>query len=200
MARWEAGFRHAAIMPPATMLSDGAMITYGCDGGARQSGNRLMPYSFDPDVLLRLPLMANLATMCDDGPRNSPVWFLWEQDALWMPGSAQSGSVRRLLDDPRCAVEIVHFASTQGILLHLGFRGSATVEPLAPPLFERLLEKYLGSQRSDWNPWFVENIAKIDDPTGRMIRLAPDSTFTFNVSYFLTGPELAWSDGMKLPL
>jgi hypothetical protein len=36
-----------------------------------------MGHAFDPQVLLQLPLMANLATICAEGPRNSPVWFLW---------------------------------------------------------------------------------------------------------------------------
>ena len=30
------------------------------------------------------------------------------------------------------------------------------------------------------------------DPDGRLIRLAPDSVFTNNVSYFLNGPDLSW--------
>jgi hypothetical protein len=65
--------------------------------------------------------------------------------------------------------------------------------------FRRLLDKYLGEDRSRWNAWFVENVALIDDPSGRWIRLQPASFYTNNVSYFLTGPALAWSDGAPLP-
>ena len=136
--------------------------------------------------------MANLATVAADGsPRNAPVWFIWEDDALWMLGSVDGSSVRRLKDDPRCAVEITRFDAAEGILLHLGLRGSATIERMDPERFERLLGKYLGS-RDRWNEWFIENIARIDDPNGRMIRLAPQSTFTNNVSFFRTGPGYAW--------
>jgi len=151
-----------------------------------------MARAFEPSEVLSRPLMAMLATVAADGaPRNAPVWFLWEEDVLWMPGSVGSGSVVRLAADPRCAVEIVHFDCGAGILLHLGLRGSATVEPMAPTRFWRLLEKYLGPE-AGWNDWFVARIARIDDLDGRLIRLAPDSVFTNNVSYFRTGPDLAW--------
>lgn len=151
-----------------------------------------MEHTFDPGDVLQLPLMANLATVSPEGPRNAPVWFIWEDDALWLPASQGGSSVRRLEDDPRCAVEIVHYDNEGGILLHLGFRGEATVEPGSPDRFKRLLTKYLGSDEASWNAWFIENIARIDDPAGRMISLAPKSTFTSNVSFFRTGPDLAW--------
>jgi len=149
---------------------------------------------FDPDLVLAMPLMANLATVSDDGPRNAPVWFLWEDGALWMLGGADGSSVRRLEADPRCAVEIVHYDNAGGILAHLGLRGRASVGPMDPALFRRLLAKYLGPDEAAWNPWFVDTIARIDDPSGRLIRLDPASVFTNNVSYFRTGPDLAWPD------
>jgi hypothetical protein len=147
---------------------------------------------FDPDLLLALPLMANLATVSDDGPRNAPVWFLWEDGALWMPANEGSSSVRRLVRDTRCAVEIVHHDNARGVLAHLGLRGRATVEPMDPARFRRLLGKYLGPDEAGWNPWFIETIARIDDPDGRLVRLEPDTVFTNNVSYFRTGPDPAW--------
>ncbi len=151
-----------------------------------------MPRPFDPKDVLCRPLMANLATQAPDGPRNAPVWFIWEEGALWMLGSETSRSVARLLADPACAVEIVHFDNVAGILLHLGLRGRASVEPMDAPRFRRLLARYLGPDESAWNPWFITHIAAIDDPAGRWIRLVPDSTFTNNVSYFRSGPDLAW--------
>ncbi|WP_062222885.1 pyridoxamine 5'-phosphate oxidase family protein [Aureimonas sp. D3] len=148
--------------------------------------------TFDPVELLTLPLMANLATVSSDGaPRNSPVWFIWEDSTLWMPGAQGASAVKRLQQDSRCSVEIVHFDNDAGILLHLGFRGHALIEPNCPALFKRLLRKYLGPE-SNWNEWFIENVARIDSPSGRMIRLVPESTFTNNVSFFKTGPVLAW--------
>ena len=151
-----------------------------------------MARAFDPLDVLALPLMAALATLCPDGPRNAPVWFLWEGDALFMLGSAGNGSVGRIAADARVAVEIVRFDNAGGILLHLGMRGRAQVLPMDPALFRRLLAKYLGPDRTTWNPWFIDTVAAIDDPDGRLIRLVPDTTFTNNVSYFRTGPALAW--------
>lgn len=107
---------------------------------------------FNPESVLHMPLMANLATMSADGPRNAPVWFHWEDDALWMPGDAQGSSARRLHDDPRCAVEIVHYDNLSGVLAHLGLRGTADIQRMCPDLFRRLLARYLGSDPARWNP------------------------------------------------
>lgn len=150
--------------------------------------------SFDPNEILALPLMAILATVSEDGaPRNAPVWFIWEDQTLWMLGDAGGSSVRRLQREPRCAVEIVRFDNDAGILLHCGLRGTASIEENSPERFRRLLHKHLGPEEC-WNAWFVENIAQIDDPTGRMIRLVPDGIFTNNVSFFRTGPDMAWPE------
>jgi general stress protein 26 len=156
-----------------------------------------MAQRFDPADVLTMPLMASVATVAEDGaPRNAPMWFIWEEDAIWLLGTRTTSTVKRLQHDPRCAIEIVHFDNEAGVLLHLGLRGRATVEPMLPERFRRLLQKYLGEE-AHWNPWFIENVAAIDDPDGRLIRLRPDSFFTNNVSYFRTGPELAWPP--KLP-
>ncbi len=150
-----------------------------------------MPTSFDPERVLCLPLMANLATTSTDGPRNAPVWFLWDDGVLSMLGSSDSRSVQRIEADPRCAVEIVDYDNAEGRLLHLGLRGKATVTEMDPALFKRLLRKYLDADEANWNRWFIKTVARIDDPEGRLIRLQPDGIFTNNVSYFRTGPKLA---------
>lgn len=150
-----------------------------------------MAYPFDPLTVLSLPLMANLATVDADGaPRNAPVWFLWEDGVLWMPGDAGGSSVRRLAQDPRCAVEIVDYDNAAGLLRHVGLRGGACVEPMDTARFRRLLTRYLGPEVT-WNPWFIANVARLDDPDGRLIRLVPDSIFTNDVSHFRSGPSRA---------
>ena len=151
-----------------------------------------MPKEFDPSEVLCRPLMANLATISGDGaPRNAPMWFVWEDDAIWLLGTTRARSVRRIVQNPRCAIEIVDFNNEAGILLHLGLRGRATIEPGSVARFKRLLKKYLGDE-NHWNPWFIENIAMMDAPTARFIKMQPDSVFTNNVSYFRSGPALAW--------
>lgn len=150
-----------------------------------------MPTTFDPQDVLRLPLMAFLATLAEDGsPRTAPVWFAWETGALWMLSDDSARSARRILRDPRVSVEIVEYDNTGGVLRHLGLRGRATVEPMNPDLFRRLLTRYLGAPET-WNAWFIDHVARIDAPSGRLIRLVPDSVFTNDVSYFRTGPDLA---------
>lgn len=150
-----------------------------------------MPTAFDPEQVLSRPLMANLATVTATGePRNAPVWFAWESAALWMLSDVSSSSAERIAANPNVAVEIVDYDNTAGLLRHLGLRGRATVEPMNPALFRRLLRRYLGAEETH-NPWFIQNIARVGDPEGRLVKLVPSSIFTNDVSYFRTGPELA---------
>jgi len=119
------------------------------------------------------------------------MWFIWEDGAIWLLGSTEASSVKRINNDPRCAIEIVHFDKTAGVLLHLRLRGDSSTEPMSPARFRRLLKKYFGDEES-WNSWFIENVAMIENPDGRLIKLKAQSFFTNIVSYFRTGPDLAW--------
>jgi hypothetical protein len=139
-----------------------------------------------------MALMAILSTVEQGAPRSAPMWFLWEDGALWLPASRTTSSVRRLQADPVCAVEIVHHDNARGILLHLGLRGEADIVPMEASKFRRLLSKYLGPDEGEWNRWFMHQIARIHDPEGRLIRLVPQLVFTNNVSFFRTGPDSAW--------
>lgn len=151
-----------------------------------------MPNDFDPIEVLTLPLMANLATVTADGaPRNAPVWFAWEDESLWVLSDITSSSATRIQANPNVAVEIVHYDNERGLLRHVGLRGTATIEPMDTARFERLLRRYLGPEDTQ-NQWFIDQIARINDPSGRLIRLTPDSIFTNDVSYFRTGPKLAY--------
>ena len=151
-----------------------------------------MPRPFDPEDVLRLPLVANLATSDAVGaPRNAPVWFHWEAGALFMLADESSSSLRRIEHDPRVAVEIVDYDNGRGVMRHIGLRGRASVEMMDEALFRRLLSRYLGNDESLWNPWFIENVAQVSDPSGRLLRLVPESLFTNDVSFFRTGPQMA---------
>ena len=150
-----------------------------------------MGRAFDPDLLLNRPLMAMLATVTSDGkPCIAPVWFAWEDNALWMLSNQDAHSISRIEERPDVSVEIVEFEAESGMLLHLGLRGRAEIRPMDEALFHRLLIRYLGPEDT-WNPWFIENIARIQDPQGRLIRLEPESVFTNDSSYFRTGPDFA---------
>jgi hypothetical protein len=157
-------------------------------------GARVLQRDFDPALLLEAPLMAHLATAHPDGPRDSPLWFLWEAEAVWLVGTAVDSFMRRLQAEPRCALGLTRFEPEQGVLLHLGLRGRATVGPQDPGRFRRLLAKYLGPDEAGWNPWFLGEIARIGAPEGRMARVEVETAVARNLSFFRTGPELAWPE------
>ncbi len=108
-----------------------------------------------------------------------------------MLADESSSSLRRIERDPRVAVEIVDYDNGRGVMRHLGFRGRASVEMMDEALFRRLLSRYLGNDESLWNPWFIENVAQVSDPSSRLLCLVPDSIYTNDVSFFRTGPQMA---------
>ncbi|GAB4229226.1 MAG: hypothetical protein Tsb0021_06940 [Chlamydiales bacterium] len=61
---------------------------------------------FEFDVVLQKPLMAHLSTVEVDEPRDSPVWFILEEDCVWIFGTSKDSFVRRLEEEPRCATSI----------------------------------------------------------------------------------------------
>jgi uncharacterized pyridoxamine 5'-phosphate oxidase family protein len=140
---------------------------------------------FDPAELLAKPLMAYLATASPDGPRSSPVWFLWEEKAVWLIGNEEDSFPKRLRTDPRCAVSVVDFDVEHGILRHVGIRGRAQILPLDQPRLHRMLARYLGADPRDWNDWFKANVV---DGLELMIRIAPETAVAKDMSYFKTGP------------
>lgn len=143
---------------------------------------------FDPAELLAKPRMADLATDSPNGPRSSPVWFLWEEDAVWLIGNKEDSFPKRLRADPRCAVSVVDFDIGRGVLRHVGIRGRARILPLDQTRLHRLLVRYLGSDPQAWNTWFRTNVV---DGLELMIRITPETTIVKDMSYFKTGPDFA---------
>jgi hypothetical protein len=57
--------------------------------GATLVGVKIMresPPTVDVDGFLGRPLFARLATESEEGPRDSPVWFFSDDDAVWIIG------------------------------------------------------------------------------------------------------------------
>ena len=147
-----------------------------------------MEYDFDIDEFLQRPLIAHLATASEGGPRESPVWYLWEDAALWLIGSSRDSFPRRIQGDGRCAIGIVDFDMHSGVLRHVGMRGAAEVVPLNQPRLHRLLCRYLGDAESDWEPTFRSAVI---DSLDLMVRFTPASIVARDQSYFLrTGPRV----------
>jgi predicted pyridoxine 5'-phosphate oxidase superfamily flavin-nucleotide-binding protein len=134
------------------------------------------------DEILALPLFAHLATASEDGPRESPVWFLWEDEALWIIGNYQTDSFpKRLEREPRCSVGIVDFDVSTGLVRHVGFRGAARLEAHDAGRMKRLLGRYMGSLEN-WDARFVEIL---DDADYIFIRFEPETAVVRDQSYEL---------------
>jgi hypothetical protein len=136
-------------------------------------------HSLMSDILSR-PLFAHLATSSEDGSRESPVWFLWEDDALWIIGNYQTDSFpKRIERDPRCAVGVVDFDRSKGLVQHVGFRGRASLQPHDQERMGRLLNRYLGEMER-WDSRFVEIL---DDADYIFIRFEPETVVVRDQSY-----------------
>jgi hypothetical protein len=139
------------------------------------------PETVDLDEFLARPLFAHLATSSPDGPRESPVWFLWEDGALWIIGSRRDDTFPARLDaDPRCAVGIVDFDAATGRVHHVGVRGHATVCPFDPDRAGRLLSRYLGAAKEGWPARFRATLADEDNV---LVRVEPATAVARDVSY-----------------
>ncbi len=132
------------------------------------------------DRLLARPLFAHLSTASVSGPRESPVWFLWEDDALWMIGNYKTDSFPKRIDrDPRCAVGIVDFDVSRGMVQHAGFRGRARLEGHDRDRMKRLLRRYLGEEIV-WDARFVEIL---DDRDYVFVRFVAETVVVRDQSY-----------------
>ncbi|HYY57975.1 MAG TPA: pyridoxamine 5'-phosphate oxidase family protein [Pyrinomonadaceae bacterium] len=135
--------------------------------------------------LLARPLFAHLATTSELGPRESPVWFLWETGALWIIGNYRTDSFpSRIERDERCAVGIVDFDPRTGLVQHLGFRGRARLEPIDRQRMKRLLSRYLGEELSEWDRRFVQIL---DDADFVFVRFEPETVVVRDQSYAGSG-------------
>ncbi|HEX8844464.1 MAG TPA: pyridoxamine 5'-phosphate oxidase family protein [Pyrinomonadaceae bacterium] len=130
--------------------------------------------------ILSRPLFAHLATSSESGARSSPVWFLWEDEALWIIGNYQTDSFpKRIERDPRCAIGIVDFDVTTGLVQHVGFRGRGSLQPHDEERMKRLLSRYMGRLET-WDSRFVEILG---DTAYILIRFEPETVVVRDQSY-----------------
>ena len=143
-----------------------------------ESAHRLMN-----DVLSR-PLFAHLATASEHGPRESPVWFLWEDEAIWIIGNNNTDSFpRRIATEPRCALGIVDFDISTGLVQHVGVRGLAHIEPHDSERMKRVFRRYMGDP-GQWDSRFVEIL---NDTDYIFVRLEPETVVVRDQSYQING-------------
>ncbi len=147
-----------------------------------------MSHDFDIEAFLRRPLFAHLATASNEGPRESPVWFLWEAGELWLVGNERDSFPKRIRAEPRCAAGIVEFDLENGLLRHVGIRGMGNIEALDRARLHRLLARYLGENEASWNEHFKGSVI---DRLNLMVRIVPTSVVARDQSYFAGHPAAA---------
>lgn len=134
---------------------------------------------FDLDEFLKKPLFAHLSTLYNEGPRESPVWFYWENEQIYIIGTPPGDSFpRRIEENPACAIGIVDLDHTTGKVMHAGFRGKATVEPFDKKIATRLLARYLGTNEEKWDPRF-QGLGS----SNVLIKFVPDSVVVRDQSF-----------------
>ena len=139
------------------------------------------PRTVDLEEFLSRPLFAHLASASEEGPRESPVWFLWEDGAVWVIGSRRDDSFpRRIEREPRCALGIVDFDRERGLVHHVGMRGCASIEPFDRGRATRLLRRYLGERIAAWDRRFQDTL---EDADNVLIRFSPETIVARDQSY-----------------
>lgn len=141
------------------------------------------------EEFLERPLFCFLATTARDGaPRVSPLWFLWEDDAIWIIADTEKTYPDRVDDNPETALAIVDFDRTTGTVQHVGMRGRATVEPHDPDRAERLLSGYLGPDRAEWDYEFFGDPREWGEQMV-FVRFVPETVVARNQSYSPSGTD-----------
>ena len=74
---------------------------------------------------------------------------------------------------------VVDFDARSGRVIHVGFRGEATIEPFDEGRTDRLLERYLGRRKSAWDQRFVG----LDPDQWGFIRFDPETVVARDQSF-----------------
>jgi Pyridoxamine 5'-phosphate oxidase len=134
---------------------------------------------FDLSEFLSRPLFAHLAHGSEHGPRESPVWFLWDGRAVWVVGGESFPA--NLKRDPRCALGFVDFDPATGRCQHVGMRGTAEVLPFDPAVAWAVFRRYFGPDEADWDRRFDD---VFDGSAGlEMVRFTPNTVVVRDQSY-----------------
>ena len=133
------------------------------------------------DEILARPLFAHLATASESGARESPVWFLWEDEALWIIGNYKTDTFpSRVERESRCSIGVVDFNVSTGLVQHVGLRGEATVQPHDVVKAKHLLSRYLGNEQEQWDTRFLQVLGNTDFV---MVCFVPETAVVRDQSY-----------------
>lgn len=127
-------------------------------------------------AFLAEPNLARLATVSKNGqPHVVPVWFLWEDGAVWISAYRSTRKVKHLLADKRCALVVdVKKAehNVTGVLFECEAELFDSSQPQVRKRIERIYLKYLGPEGirdKDPQDWLAS-------PENMLIKLTPKHT------------------------
>jgi hypothetical protein len=149
------------------------------------AGNRDI---FDLDEFLSRPLYAHLAHSAERGPRDSPVWFHWQDGFIWIIGG--TSFPENLKREPRCAIGIVDWNLATGLCQHVGLRGRAEVLPFDAEKARMIFRRYFGPDEHEWDGRFADVL------TGELgleiVRFIPETVIVRDQSYAPTQWARQW--------
>lgn len=134
------------------------------------------------ETFLARPLFCFLGTVTGDEPRVSPLWFLWEDGAIWIIADEGKTYPQRVRDTPATAIAIVDFDRSSGSVQHVGMRGRSVIRPHDPDRAIRLLTKYLGEDMKAWDGSRFPDPHTWSDEMA-MIRFDPETVVARDQSY-----------------
>jgi len=132
------------------------------------------------DSFLAQPLFCFLGTVSPAGePRVSPLWYLWEDEQIWIIAGEHRSYTDRVEQTPATALAVVDFAVHEGRVHHVGMRGRAEIVPLDQARVDRLLRRYLGDEKEEWDPDFID----LDPEKWQFIRFSPETVVARDQSF-----------------
>jgi hypothetical protein len=138
-------------------------------------------HPFDIDTFLAQPLTARIAT---NGPTVRPVWFLWEEDAFWILIGPWTKLHERVQRDPELAILIDVCDLERGLVRQVVARGATELRPFDVDRGRRMLERYLGTDESDWDERFRRYLYTDPSEIGTVwLHLVPRTLRALDLSY-----------------
>jgi hypothetical protein len=134
---------------------------------------------FELDEFLSRPLYAHLAHSAGGEPRESPVWFHWDGQAVWIIGGTSFPA--NLKRQPRCALGIVDWGPATGKSHHVGMRGTAEVLPFDPAMARTIFRKYFGPDEAEWDSRFDDVFTS--EYGLELVRFIPEAVVVRDQSY-----------------
>jgi nitroimidazol reductase NimA-like FMN-containing flavoprotein (pyridoxamine 5'-phosphate oxidase superfamily) len=130
------------------------------------------------DEYLALPLIARLATADPDScqPHAVPVWYAWQDGAIWISSFASTRKVRVLKANPLCSIAIDSAESgwaNQAVILEGAAELVTQPRELVYSISTLIYTRYLGEQgvlEADPQSWIHDNENLLIKLTPRKIR------------------------------